>query len=86
MTMNTINDRNLKEVNGGYIYCGRGSEYGEYGQEHGWFEVIDDWTGELLNVYWDEKLAEQVAGDEYGLAINYISAEQLDRLRKTGNI
>lgn len=69
-----LDDEQLEEVSGGYIHISFGGEHA------GEWEVIDDYTGEVLGRYERLQEAEQAA-EKFGMDTKKISTRQVEMLQ-----
>ena len=79
-----LNEEELKEVNGGYVYNTRNIRFDERGNGYCAWEVIDDTTGDVLQTVKSYGDAVRVC-QERNLSVSELSWPQLDNLRKTGS-
>ena len=80
-----LDNEELKDVNGGYIYDTKSFFFDENGYGHYKYEVIDDVTGEVLYNAESYQEAFLYAGQR-AISWDEISLDQLNRLRETGSI
>ena len=71
-----LENEELKEVNGGYIYNVAGD----------WYEIIDDKTGDVIERGLPNRDQAKARAKELGQSDMGLNWWQLDSLRKTGHI
>ena len=83
--LHIINDEELKDVSGGYIYDTGTIAFDRNGNGYHKYEAIDDKTGAIIQIAKSYREAFDIA-EQHNVSTAGISLDQINRLRETGSL